>query len=226
MNRTIQLYLALLITLLFLMGCSSQRQSSTAASSSAQIYCSPIQSSDITGLIRAGTDSSGNFDPNSVRVQINNLNSAFTSANNSVLQITAWGFQFTGGPTERSSALSFHFETPQGTVLTGDTTSVSASAIAGYVNQGLVSASSIQGFLSQTNIVVSGVGSTQYKALSLTSYAGSQVQFNADGLIPYYDADPNAYGSSHDLTLDQLHPFWSLRSQSNDWSTMAQQLCN
>lgn len=234
MKTNAQLYTALFLSVLLLGACSNKNDYSAADQSSVTdqslqyFKCNNINSPAFSGQAQVYFDQSGRFVSDAIRVNLDSLASNFTNDASVNLEFLVWGIPISGQTTQ-SQPLYFHFETRDQfhVPVSGEMTSVNNSTISALISQATsISASSVIDFFGKTSIVVTGV-SQQYQVLHPELYSGSSVVASTDLLIPYFYADPNQYAANgRDLTLDQLHPFWSQRNLGYNFQQIAQQMCN
>ncbi len=167
-----------------------------------------------------------------VRVRVTSLVEAFDTNANYYIQAFRW--KVVGGTASLDSTpLQFSFEKG-----TGSTSPISSamSSISGTTMAQIRTANSLGGsgavdFFSKTTMVVSGVD-YNWQAMKLVIYDSSttpaKVVGQADFLLPVIQANPNRYEKTHDALLNEMHPFWSQRSQSmseSEWSNRASSFC-
>ncbi|MBN8541801.1 MAG: hypothetical protein J0L82_15530 [Deltaproteobacteria bacterium] len=167
-----------------------------------------------------------------VRVRVTSLVEAFDTNSNYYIQAFRWKV-VGGSPSLDSTPLQFSFEKGSGSAspISAPLSSVSGTTLARIRTEHSLGGSGAVDFFNKTTMVVSGVD-YNWQAMKVVVYDGSNtpatVVGQADFLLPVIQANPNRYALTHDSVLNNMHPFWSQRTQTlteSEWSNRAASYC-
>jgi hypothetical protein len=170
----------------------------------------------------------GQFREDLLRLRIGDVVESFNSATGAI-KFFRWKADLSGTVTLDPTPLSFQIE--KGTTSTTPIGDIMSELNTGTINllrnNHSIPGSSPRDFFANSVVVLRGLD-IEWDAIKVVVYQGSSVIGDADVLAPVFHANPSRYASDHASVLNQLHPFWSDRSQSlsdSQWSQRASGLC-
>lgn len=173
--------------------------------------------------------SKGQMVADKIRLRITGLDTSFSSTSNMHVKFFRWKADDAGTVELDQNPLNFTVEkgTSQSSSISSSMTSFNSSTMTSLRTSASVPGTTQDEFFANTLFVLSGVDYA-WDSLKVVLYDGATVVGQADLLLPIFTSDPNDYATNHPNVLNQLHPFWSERSQNladAQWLARANSYC-
>ena len=193
--------------------------------------CNEFSSKGIDQVSGAATTYylNGSHVEDKLRLRLGSIPADFETSSTVSVKFFRWKASSAGVTSLDSTPLTFVVEKgTNGTYpISGAMTEIDKDDIDSLRSSGSVSGTTAQSFFDNTVLVLSGTN-YDWDAVKVVVYDGTFVIAEADFLLPAFEADPNKYAAKHPSVLEKLHPFWSIRKNTNSqsqWEAKADALC-